>query len=148
MLFRSITALICCVALLGVTVSAIILSMLKYEPDGAFYAYLMRLSLTMLMIELIFLSIGMCMASILKRYKNSGKISATLLMVLYFFNIITALSESLDFLKYVTPFRYFNTSKILATGTFEPLYFLLSFFIITVGIIGTFTFYPKRDLHL
>lgn len=145
---KLVTAVICCVILLSVTVIAIILTLFKYDLDGVFYKYLMQLALTMLMIQLIFLSIGMCMASILKRYKNSGKISATVLMILYFLNIITALSESLDFLKYATPFRYFDTNKILATGTFEPVYFILSFIIICLGIAGTFTFYPKRDLHL
>lgn len=145
---KLVTAVVSCVILLSVTVIAIILAMFKYDLDRTFYSYLMKLTLTMLLIQLIFLSIGMCMASILKRYKNSGKISATLLMILYFFNIITALSESLDFLKYVTPFRYFDTNKILATGTYEPIYLILSLLIITLGITGTFTFYPKRDLHL
>lgn len=142
------TAIICCLLLLGVTLGTIILALYKYSLDQAFYSYLIKIGLTMFIIQLIFLSLGMCLSSLLKRYKNSGKISATLLMVLYFLNIITALSDSLDFIKYLTPFRYFDTNKILTTGAIEPIYLGLSLLIIATGIIGTFTFYPKRDLHL
>ncbi|MDH8676502.1 ABC transporter, partial [Fusibacter bizertensis] len=86
--------------------------------------------------------------SILKRYKSSGKISASLLMVLYFFNIIIALSQKLDFLKYLTPFKYFEASTLLKNGAFELKYLILSLIIVIVSIIGTYTVYPRRDLRI
>ena len=143
-----VTALINCVVLDIVIALSTIAAMFKYDLDSEFYEFLINLSLAMLLMMLIFLSVGMFLASVLKRYKSSGKISASLLMGLYFINVLAALSDKLDFLKYITPFKYFEASKILHRPGLEPKYVILSCVIIIVGVVGTFMIYPRRDLHI
>lgn len=145
---KLLAGVINCIVLTLVIAVSVIAAMQPYNLDQAFFKFLWLLSLAFFLIMLIFLSIGALLASILKRYKSSGKISASLLMVLYFFNIIIALSQKLDFLKYLTPFKYFEASTLLKNGAFELKYLILSLIIVIVSIIGTYTVYPRRDLRI
>ncbi|MEN8908057.1 MAG: ABC transporter permease subunit [Clostridiales bacterium] len=145
---KLVAAIINCMILLIVTGGTVIAAVLKYEPNKEFYKFFGLMLIAIFIIQMIFLSIGMFLSSILKRYKSSGKVSASILFGLYIFSIISALNEKLDFLKYVSPFKYFEANKLLNTSEFELKYLLLSFGIITICIIGTFMIYPKRDLRL
>lgn len=147
-LSKWVAAIINCITITIVTGFAIIGSMMKYDIDKAFYKFIFLLMIAIFMTQMIFLSIGMLLASVLKRYKASGKISASILMVLYMISVISALSSKLDNLKYLTPFKYFESSGILLNGKFELEYIMLTLGIVSVCIVGTFIIYPKRDLHL
>ncbi len=143
-----IAALANCVILLGVTGIVLIALIAKYEPDRSVYAFLGILSISTLILQLLFLSIGMLMASLLKRYKRSGSVSVSILLVTYFLSVLVGLSDKIDFLKYLTPFKYFEASYLLNEHKLEGIYLLISMCIIAVGMIGTFIFYPKRDVHI
>ncbi|GAB6109111.1 ABC transporter permease subunit [Fusibacter bizertensis] len=137
-----------CVILTGVIALATIAAMQPYHLDKPFFDFLWLLSLAFFFTMMIFLSVGAFLASVLKRYKSSGMISASLLMFLYFLNIIVALSKNLDFLKYITPFKYFEASVLLKNGVFELKYLIITAVIVLVGIIGTYIVYPRRDLRI
>lgn len=141
-------AIINCLILLAVTIGGVIITLLRYEPGREFYEFLGYLTIALFMIQMIFLSVGMFLSSILKRYKTSGKIGTFLLVGLYFVSMITSLSDKVDFLKYLTPFKYYEASNLLNNMEFELRYIIITIVIIAIGIGGTFFFYPKRDLMI
>lgn len=141
-------SLINCFILLVIVIGATIVSMLPYNLDEKFYEFIWLMMQSMFISMLIFLSLGMLLASVLKRYKNSGKISASLLMFLYFLSILTTLSEKVEFLKYLTPFKYFEAQDLIKNGHLNSTYVLISFAIVLASMVGTFYIYPRRDLHL
>lgn len=143
-----IAAILNCAFIVVITGLTIIVTMLKYNIDNEFYQFIFLLMFAAFMIQMIFLAIGMLLASVLKRYKTSGKLSAGILIVLYMISVISALSSNLENLKYITPFKFFEPSKLLQNGNYEIEYVLITIGIITVCMIGTFLVYPKRDLHL
>jgi ABC-2 type transport system permease protein len=147
-LSKWVAAIINCMAITIVTGMTIIVTMLKYDIDKPFYKFIFLLMVAVFITQMIFLSIGMLLASVLKRYKASGKISASILMILYMLSVISALSSKLDKLKYVTPFKFFEPSSILLNSRYELEYVLISLGIVIVCMVGTFIIYPKRDLHL
>lgn len=147
-LFKLLAALTCSVLLLLVVLGSTVVAMLPYDLDNDFFDFLWLMGAAMGLTMLLFLSIGLFLASILKRYKYSGKIATSLLMVLYFLSIIAALSDKLEFLKYVTPFKFFESSALISTGSLSTSSLVISLMIILLGVMGTFLFYPKRDLHL
>ncbi len=147
-LSKWIAAIINCAVISTVTGLAIIVTMLKYDIDSDFYQFIFLLMFAVFMVQMIFLSIGMLLSSVLKRYKASGKVSASILMALYMVSVISALSSNLENLKYITPFKFFEPNKLLQNGQYEIEYVLITIAIIAVCMIGTFLVYPKRDLHL
>lgn len=130
------------------TALTIVIMGMKYNPDNEFYKFLSLLFLGIFITQLIFLSIGMLIASIIKRYKKSGNISLTVLLVTYIISVLIGLTDKLGFLKYITPFEYFKASYILENLELKLVYIIISIIIILSGLIATFTFYSKRDLHI
>lgn len=141
-------SLINCLVLNIIVMGSTLVAMSPYALDREFYDFLWLMAQSMTMTMLIFLSIGMLLSSILKRYKLSGKISAALLMLLYFLSILTQLSDKIDFLKYFTPFKYFEAKDLISAGHLNLTFVLISSCIIILSFVGTFRIYPRRDLHL
>jgi ABC-2 type transport system permease protein len=145
---KAIAAAANCVILLGVTWGVLLASIVKYEPDQSFYKLLGALATASIILQILFLSIGMLMASILKRYKRSGSISVAILLVSYFLSVLIGFSDKIEFLKYITPFKYFETVYLLNENRLEGIYVIISLCIILLAMVGTFVFYRKRDLHI
>lgn len=145
---KLIAAVINCMFIIGVTAVSLYGASIRYNPDQEFLNFLGLLMLALFIIQLIFLSIGMCMAAFIKRYKQSGNYSVAILLITYVISVVISLYSKVDFLKYITPYKYFEASSIVINGELELKYLVISAGIITAGMIGTFTFYPKRDLHI
>ncbi|MEG2291061.1 MAG: ABC transporter permease subunit [Clostridium sp.] len=102
----------------------------------------------MTLIELVFLSIGSALASIYKDSKKSPSLSISILLVTFFMSVIIDLSEKLEFLKYVVPFKYVDIADIVTTGKLEIVFVVLSIIIFIVLTAITFVFYKKRDITI
>ena len=144
-LFASI---ILCLSLNLVTGTSMLLTALQYEKTDDFTRFFVLMMLALFIMQLIFLGLGMLISSVIKRYRKSAIYSMALLFGLYIMSIFVSLSDKVEFLKYITPFKFFETSMILRNGQFELVYLSISFGIIVVSFAGTFIFYPKRDLYL
>ena len=145
---KLIAAVINCILLNGVTAAAILVSSAGYTPDDGFFKFLGLLMAALFFIQLVFLSLGMFLSSVIKRYKKSGYYSMALFFGTYILSVIVGLSEKLEFLKYLTPFKYFEAQYLLIHKEFEVKYLIISAVIIAAGLSATFFFYPRRDLHV
>jgi len=145
---KLIAAVILNIILNLVTLAAIILSTVQYDKIDDYTKYLTLLVLGIFIIQMIFLSVGMLLAAVVKRYKKSGSIGVSLLMVLYIASIVMSFSKDLDFIKYITPFKFFESSYILRELHFESVYVVISVIIIVGSLVGTFIVYPRRDLKI
>lgn len=145
---KLLAAIINLIILNLVTLAITIVSSMNYEKDQGFYKFIGLLFLSIFMVQMIFLSIGMLVASINKNHKKSGNISVTILMVTFIISSLINIVDKLDFLKYITPFKYFDADLLLYEARMEPVFIILSILIIAAGIGGSFIFYPKRDLNI
>jgi ABC-2 type transport system permease protein len=98
--------------------------------------------------QLIFMAIGNVVAAINQKSRTAGSISMGILLTTYFLSILVALSEKIDFLKYITPFKYFEVAPIVHGESWGFEYYVISLFIIIGCLISTFVFYKKRDLKV
>jgi ABC-2 type transport system permease protein len=58
------------------------------------------------------------------------------------------MQEKLDFLKYFTPFKYFDAGELFRTGKMDGTYLLLSAAIIVVCVAAAYWIYNRRDLYI
>ena len=101
------------------------------------------------MIELIFLAIGLLLGCAMKQYKLSGSTAVGIILVTYFLSIIVRHADRrLDFLKYFTPFKYFDAGGLFRDGKMDPGYLLLSAAIIVVCVVAAYLVYNRRDLYI
>ena len=102
----------------------------------------------MFVIELIFLAIGLLLGCAMKQYKRSGSTAVAIILVTYFMSVVTVMQEKLDFLKYFTPFKYFDADALFRSGRMDSTYLLLSVAIIVVCVAVAYLVYNRRDLYI
>jgi beta-exotoxin I transport system permease protein len=145
---KSLAALVNCIGLLLITWGISLVSAQKYQPDDKFYSFLALCMLALFILQLIFLAVGILLGCAMKRYKRAGTAAVSLLMGTYFLSVISALNKDLDFLKYVSPFKYFDASKLLNESRFDLTFIGLSLAIIVVCMAGAYWTYARRDLYI
>ena len=119
----------------------------RFGMDYELIEFILYLSVGVLFTQLIFLSLGMILSSVLKQYKKSGSVTVSILITTFFLSILSGLTEETEFFKYFTPFKYFAVDKV-TNGEFELIYIFLSLVIVVGSIYGMFYFYKKRDLYI
>jgi len=145
---KTLAALINCIGLLLITWGATVVSIQSYQPDGEFYSFLNLGMLALFLVQLIFLSIGIFLGCAMKRYKRAGSTALSIILATYFFSIISGMHEKLEFLKYFTPFKYFDAGMLLHESRLDVTFVLLSLVIIVVSMTGAYWTYARRDLYI
>jgi ABC-2 type transport system permease protein len=145
---KALAALVNCLAFVAITWAVSLLAVRSFNPDRAFFDFLALEMRALLAIELIFLAIGLLLGAAMKQYKLSGSTAVAIILVTYFVSIIASMRPSLDFLKFLTPFKYFDASELLHTGQVDGVYLLLTAAIIVVCVAAAYWTYNKRDLYI
>jgi ABC-2 type transport system permease protein len=145
---KILAALVNCIGLLIIMWLASLAAVAQYQPDSAFYDFLLLSMLSLFIIQMVFLSLGIFLGCSMKQYKRAGAVAVSLLLGTYFLSIISSLNENLEFLKFFSPFTYFNPVTLLNESTIELSYVLLSLGIIAAFIIGGYYTYARRDLYI
>ncbi len=145
---KALAALINCLAFVLITWGISLVAVRAYSPDKAFHAFLALEMRAMLAIELIFLAIGLLLGCAMKQYKLSASTAVGIILVTYFMSVASALHKKLDFLKYLTPFRYFDAGELFRKEKMDGGYLLLTAAIIVVCVAAAYWTYNRRDLYI
>jgi ABC-2 type transport system permease protein len=145
---KALAALVNCIAFMLVTWAVSLVMVQPYKPDQAFYKFLTLQMEAMFMIELIFLAIGLLLGCAMKQYKRSGSTAVAIILVTYFLSVMTGMEPKLDFLKYFTPFKYFDAGALFRSSRLDGTYLLISAAIIVVCVAAAYWIYNKRDLYI
>ncbi|MGC9335307.1 MAG: ABC transporter permease subunit, partial [Anaerolineae bacterium] len=129
---KSLAALVNCIGLLLITWGASVVSAAQYQPDSDFCAFLRLCMLALFIMQLIFLAIGVFLGCAMRRYKRAGAVAVSVLLGTYFLSVISGLSRDLDFLKYLSPFKYFDAGVLLREARLDVTFVLLSAGIVLV----------------
>ncbi len=120
----------------------------QYNPDQAFLSFLRLEMLALFIIELIFLAIGLLLGCAMQQYKRSASVAVGIILVTYFLSIIASMRQSLEWLKYFTPFSYFDASVMLSSGRLNSTNLVISAAIVVVCVVVAYLTYNKRDLYI
>jgi ABC-2 type transport system permease protein len=145
---KALAALVNCIAFVLITWLVSLVGVRSYQPDQEFYQFLALEMQALFLIELIFLAIGLLLGYAMKQYKRAGSTAVAIILLAYFLSIVIVLQEKLDFLKYVTPFKYYDAGELFRTGKVEGIYLVLTAGIIIVCVALAYVTYNKRDLYI
>ncbi|MGA2503836.1 MAG: ABC transporter permease subunit [Anaerolineales bacterium] len=145
---KALAAVVGCLVFVLVTWGISAVAVQSYKPDAAFYSFLALEMEAMFALELVFLAIGLLLGCAMKQYKRSGSVAVSIILVTYFISVISGMQSNLDFLKYFTPFRYFDAAQMLNTGHIDVPFLLLSAAIIVLCMAAAYWAYNKRDLYI
>lgn len=100
------------------------------------------------LLQLLFFCLGTAMAALSRKPKASASAATSVLLVTFILSYIIDFNARLDFLKYLTPFKYFDARAILSSGRLNLVSIALSLVIIITLIAVTYGAYLKRDLDV
>jgi len=145
---KALAAVVNCIGLLLITWGASLAAVQQYEAEVGFHRFLALMMLAIFIMELIFLAIGIFLGCVMKRYKRVTSVAVAVLLGTYFLSIISALNKDLDFLKYFSPFKYFDAAFMLRESRMDLSFVGLSLAIIVACMAGAYLTYARRDLYI
>ena len=101
-----------------------------------------------LVLQLVFFFIGTAIAAVSRRPKLSASIATSILLVTFIIQYIVNMNKDLDWLKYFTPFKYFEASQVIGDGRLENIYILISAAIVGTMVFVTYRSFSRRDLDV
>jgi len=102
----------------------------------------------MFILQVLFLVIGSALAAVKKKPKPAPSLATGILLLTYMLSIVIDLNETIEGLKYLTPFKYFDAKNVMLGTGLEPKFIVISVIITALLLVATFTFYKKRDLNV
>ena len=126
-------------AIAGITALSVLA--IGVEADAGKMALLFLANL-LLQIEIAAITFG------ISAFVKRGGLGIGLGMTLgfYFINIISNLTEELEFLKFITPYGYTDGSHIISEGGLEVKYILVGALFTAVSLVAAYLHYTKKDI--
>lgn len=145
---KALAALVNCVGLLLITWGISLVTAAQYEPDSEFYRFLALCMLTIFIVQLVFLALGLFLGCAMRQYRRAGSVAISLLLGTYFLSIVPSLDPDLKFVRYFSPFKYFDAGVLLRESRVDGAFVLLSLGIILLSTVGAYVTYTRRDLYV
>jgi beta-exotoxin I transport system permease protein len=126
--------------------SIIIVHLVNKGASANTYIYLLMGGL--LLLQLVFFFLGTAVAAASRRPKAAASIGTAVLLFTFILSYIIDFNTKLDFLKYLTPFKYFDAPTVLASGRLNTVFVMISLAITAAFVRVTYASYAKRDLKV
>lgn len=109
---------------------------------------IIMLMLGLLVIQILFASIGFFLASIYKKPAAAASVSSGVLLITFIVSIAIDILEHSNWLIIFSPFKYFNTASIINGGGLDTFYLIFSIVLSTILLVASYICYRRRDLNI
>jgi ABC-2 type transport system permease protein len=133
------------ILLFNLLISIVVLIGLIVNDNLEFKKWLL-LSLIPIALHLFFFTFSFVLSTFFTKTGKSVGISLGILFVFYLLNVLSAMSDKIEFLKYMSPFYYINARSILSDGKVEILNILIVILASILSIFLSFKIYNKKEL--
>lgn len=100
---------------------------------------------SLFLVQLLFLGLGTLAAAYFRSPKAAAPAVTGILLVAFAAAEVTNLTDKLDFLIVLSPFKYFSFTRAVDGGGIEPLAAVITAMLALACFAGTFLFYKDRD---
>lgn len=113
--------------------------------DNIFMDYL-PMAIGMFFIQLVFFGIGLLASLAFSKIKTASNLSMSVVIITFLIAIGTDFSESIAWMKYFSPFKYFDGKEMLTNGI-QWEYGLVCVVITLICVGISYCMHDRRDLH-
>ncbi len=138
--------------LTNILILNIIVSLFSYitieivSKDSYSLQTLLLLFTSPVLMQITFAAVGLIISVFMVKARVNIPIGVGIVLGLYFIGIIATISEKVEFLKFLTPFKYVDGADIITNGTIEPFYIFLMAVITLSCTFITHIIYNKKDI--
>jgi len=131
-----------------ITLASSVVLVRHYNKGSDISREILLFMLSMLLVQLIFMTLGAALAAGLSNSKSAGSMAIGIVLVGYVISRITDLTNRLNFLNVLSPFKYYSYTDIVNGRGLNMLIVLLSSLLIA-GLVGwAYLSYQKRDVQI
>ena len=105
------------------------------------------LTSVLLVVQIMFLGIGLLLGAWARSAEKASGLATLVILSTFLLKVIIDLKEDLDYLEFLTPFRYFKSYDVMYNNDIRPWFLVLALGVAIATITGTYFFFQKRDLH-
>ncbi|MCX8074454.1 MAG: ABC transporter permease [Clostridia bacterium] len=109
----------------GIYVVTSVSLLLFIKDQNIDYILLGKVYLGQFIVQILFIFIGLFMATIFKKPRGAASISAFMVLFSYVLGLVSKLTENLNFLKYFSPTEYMVASNIIKNNGYEIKYIFI-----------------------
>ncbi|MHB1318975.1 MAG: ABC transporter permease subunit [Anaerolineae bacterium] len=144
---KAAAALVMCAALLGVTWGTVLLAAQRYAPDATFYRFVAIVMLSFALLQAVFLSVGIMLGCVLGG-RRATSTAVSVLLATYFAGFLMELNDQLALVRYLSPFKFYDSLLMLHESRLETRFVLLALAIAIACVASGYAVYRRRDLHV
>jgi ABC-2 type transport system permease protein len=105
------------------------------------------INLTLFFLQIIFLALGVVVSVFFKKLKSVLPLSLGVVFGLYFIGALIATGKDSESARYISPFKYFDTTYIIQNASYEASFLIASAIIIVLSVVASYIIYIKKDIH-
>lgn len=103
------------------------------------------ISATLFLIQLMFLAIGVLVSVVVPKIKSVLPVSLGTVFAFFFISMFgSAIGD--NNLRYITPFKFYDSAYILQNASYEVSFIILEVALITLAIATSYIIYAKKDI--
>ncbi len=146
--FKLLAALTAIMILNLVTLVSSIVTLPLFSEGPSINGDILFLMPSVFFIQLWFLLIGFLFATVARRPRWAGMTSASVLLATFIISAVVDISGKVSFLKYATPFKYFDAKTIYAEHAYDIWYIVFTLVAAAIMIAGSRYAYQKKDFSV
>lgn len=117
------------------------------DPFKFYFNDISKLVLGYYIIEIIFLCIGLFISTIVKRNRIVYPITSLILFLMFFFKLFSDMFTQVDFLKYLSPFSWFDSKYLLGVSEYLSSFTLISILTVIISIALSLLIYNRKEIE-
>ena len=128
------------------TFLCIILTLVSQMNGESIIPLILTTMIGMFFAQMLCLALGLLFSSLFNYHRTAMSIAISFFALSFVLATVIELVGNMEFLNFLTPFRYFFAPYVVTNGI-SSVYLLLSLFFAGVFIFLTYKLYEKRDIH-
>lgn len=128
------------------TFLCIILTLVSQMNGESIMPEILTTMIGMFFAQMLCLAIGLFFSSLFNYHRTAMSMAILFFALSFVLAIVIEFVGNIEFLNFLTPFRYFFAPYVVTNGI-SSVYLLLSLFFAGVFIFLTYKLYEKRDIH-
>lgn len=126
------------------TMAAVVGNMVKVQ-DFNMKIFLL-ISLALFFTQLIFMALGVLISVAAAKIRSVIAVSVGTVFGFFIVNMFSSIIGD-DALRYITPFRYFDTAYIMKNSGYEVEFLVIGLIFVVLAIAASYLIYIKKDIH-
>lgn len=145
---KLLVALTAVVFLNAVTLAVSIVTVAAFNPGPSVSGDIVFLMPSVLFIQLIFMVVGAAFAATMHRPKHAAMLSGAVLLATFILSAFVDIAGRFEFLRYLTPFQYFDPKTIYAGHAYSGTYIAITAAVVAALLVASRFVYRKRDFSV